>query len=168
LSASAQDNFIRSDAPDPILDLRGKAILKEGDEAILGQLNATAVDVARAMESEVVPADIRLLLDELVLYLSRSDPCGPRQYDLIVMLAYRFLPLDDHGKPRAGSRYTMTTETELDVGDRVSFDVLGHKTWEVVKRDPGTRVGRLALLGVTDAAGNDLPLAGTLHCRGLD
>lgn|GEM_PF-3445600 len=103
-----------------------------------------------------------------MLYLSRSDPCGPRQYDLIVMLAYRFLPLDDHGKPRAGSRYTMTTETELDVGGRVSFDVLGHKTWEVVKRDPGTRVGRLALLGVTDAAGNDLPLAGTLHCRGLD
>ena len=51
---------------------------------------------------------------------------------------------------------------------RVSFDVLGHKTWEVVKRDPGTRVGRLALLGVTDAAGNDLSLAGTLHCRGLD
>jgi len=92
----------------------------------------------------------------------------PGTYDFIVTLAYRFLPLDDHGKPRAASRYTMTTETELDVGDRLSFDVLGHRTWEVVKREPGTRVGRSALLGVTDAAGNDLPLAGTLHCRGLD
>ena len=48
------------------------------------------------------------------------------------------------------------------------LSVLGHRTWEVVKREPGTRVGRSALLGVTDAAGNDLPLAGTLHCRGLD
>jgi hypothetical protein len=65
--AISQDNFIRSDAPDPILDLRGKAILKEGDEAILAQLNATAVDVARAMEPEMVPTDIRLLLDELIL-----------------------------------------------------------------------------------------------------
>ncbi len=64
--AISQDNFMRSDAPESILDLRGKVILKKGDEAILGELNATAIDVARAMEPEFVPADIRVLLDELV------------------------------------------------------------------------------------------------------
>jgi hypothetical protein len=40
--AITRDNFVRADAPDAIKDLRGKAILKEGDAAILGQIDASA------------------------------------------------------------------------------------------------------------------------------
>jgi hypothetical protein len=58
-------NFVRSDAPSTILDLRAKEILKEGDDAILGQLPVTAIDVARVMDPAALPDDIRSFLDEL-------------------------------------------------------------------------------------------------------
>jgi len=58
-------NFRPSDAPDAIRDLRGKSVLKEGDAAILGQVNAGAVDVAREMDAAVVPDDFRTFLTEL-------------------------------------------------------------------------------------------------------
>ena len=56
--------FKPSEAPDTIRDLRGKAILKEGDAAILGQLDASAVDVARQIDPAVVPDDLRTFLTE--------------------------------------------------------------------------------------------------------
>jgi AAA domain, putative AbiEii toxin, Type IV TA system/AAA domain len=58
-------NFTPSDAPDAIRDLRGKLVLKEGDGAILGQLDANAVDVARHLDASHVPDDIRTFLAEL-------------------------------------------------------------------------------------------------------
>jgi hypothetical protein len=64
--AISAENFLPSDAPDALLDLRAKEILKEGDEAIFGQLSVTARDVAQALEAEFIPQDIRTFLDELV------------------------------------------------------------------------------------------------------
>ena len=58
-------NFVAAAAPAAILDLRGKDILKEGSEAILGQLAVTAVDVAKHMDAEAIPEDIATLLDLL-------------------------------------------------------------------------------------------------------
>ncbi|MEJ7697655.1 MAG: hypothetical protein WKF78_13805 [Candidatus Limnocylindrales bacterium] len=63
--AITEDNFVRADAQDAIKDLRGKAILKEGDAAILGQLDASAVNVARALDPAVVPEDIKTVLSQL-------------------------------------------------------------------------------------------------------
>ena len=63
--AITQENFVPSDAPDAILDLRGKAILKDGDAAILGQVDASAADVARNIDPDWVPDDIRTFLREL-------------------------------------------------------------------------------------------------------
>jgi hypothetical protein len=64
--AVASKTFKRSEAPEALLNIRGKHVLKEGDEAILGQLDATPIDVARAMEPDVIPDDIKMLLDDLV------------------------------------------------------------------------------------------------------
>ena len=58
-------NFKPSDAPDAIKDLRGKAVLKDGDSAILGQLDVGAADVARALDADVVPEDLTTFLSEL-------------------------------------------------------------------------------------------------------
>lgn len=63
--AITRDNFVRADAPDAIKDLRGKAILKEGDAAILGQIDASANDVARCLPADLVPDDLRTFLTEL-------------------------------------------------------------------------------------------------------
>jgi len=65
--AISLENFTRSDAPAALLDLRAKEVLKDGDEAIFGQLPVTAYDVAREMEESAVPDDIKMLLDELAL-----------------------------------------------------------------------------------------------------
>lgn len=64
--AISLENFTRADAPPAILDLRAKEILKDGDEAILAQLPVTAYDVAAALETEAIPADVITFLDELI------------------------------------------------------------------------------------------------------
>jgi Predicted ATPases len=64
--AVAEDAFKAGAAPQALLDLRGKAVLKEGGDAILSQFNADVYDVARALPAEVVPDDVRLVLNELV------------------------------------------------------------------------------------------------------
>ena len=72
--AITRDNFVRADAPDAIKDLRGKAILKEGDAAILGQIDASANDVARCLPADLVPDDLRTFLTELKNLEPVSDP----------------------------------------------------------------------------------------------
>jgi AAA domain, putative AbiEii toxin, Type IV TA system len=64
--AVAHETFTRSEAPEALLNIRGKYVLKEGDEAILGQLSASALDVAHAMDPDVIPDHIKMLLDDLV------------------------------------------------------------------------------------------------------
>ena len=76
--------------------------------------------------------------------------------------AYRFVPCDDEGHPRASSQYTTIAAERLEVGSRIEAALLGHDTWVVVEvRD---ETGPLA--GVRDRRGNDIPLAGTVVCRG--
>jgi len=64
--AVARDTFTRSNAPEALLNIRGKYVLKEGEEAILGQLDVSAIDVARAMDPDIIPEDIKMFLDDLV------------------------------------------------------------------------------------------------------
>jgi hypothetical protein len=78
-------------------------------------------------------------------------------------LAYRFVPCDEEGKPRENSRYTTITTERLDVGSTIEAAVFGYTTWEVVE----IRSEAPPLLGVRDRLGNDVPLAGTLICRGM-
>lgn len=58
-------NFKQTDAPDAIRDLRGKSVLKEGDAALLGQMDAAALDVARLMDPAWIPDDVATFLSEL-------------------------------------------------------------------------------------------------------
>ena len=59
--------FTNSDAPPALLDVRAKQILKaRNSTAVLGQFDASAVDVAEHMDPGAVPDDIRTLLGELV------------------------------------------------------------------------------------------------------
>ncbi len=53
--AVSAENFVRTDAPAALLDVRAKEILKDGDEAILRQLSVTAQDVAARIDAERSP-----------------------------------------------------------------------------------------------------------------
>ena len=81
-------------------------------------------------------------------------------------VAYRFLPCDQDGHPRETSRYTTIAEDgeELGLGSVIEAEILGYRTWEVVdvRETPGS------LLAATDAVGTEMPLGGTLVCRGLE
>jgi hypothetical protein len=59
------ETFPDTDAPAALLDAHGKQILREGPDAILGQLDASAADVARHMPADKVPDDIEVLLSAL-------------------------------------------------------------------------------------------------------
>jgi hypothetical protein len=78
-------------------------------------------------------------------------------------VAYRFIPCGEDGKPREGSQYTTITTEDLAVGSRIEATVLGYTTWEVVDVRKETR----PLSGARDTHGNDIPLAGTVVCRGV-
>jgi len=41
-------------------------------------------------------------------------------------LAYRFVPLDGGGQPGEGSRYTLVSADDLQVGDRIEQTLFGH------------------------------------------
>lgn len=64
--AVARDTFTRSNAPAALLNIRGKYVLKEGEEAILGQLMCPRSTFARAMDPDIIPEDIKMFLDDLV------------------------------------------------------------------------------------------------------
>ena len=49
-----------------LLEARGKSILRDGSAAILGQLDASPLDVAKAMEPDASPEDIKTFIAELV------------------------------------------------------------------------------------------------------
>jgi len=57
-----------SNAPPAVLDVHGKAILREGDEAILGQFDVTAYDVARAFQNDEVCDDVKEILNQLARF----------------------------------------------------------------------------------------------------
>lgn len=85
-----------------------------------------------------------------------------------MVFAYRFLPLDTNGEPRAESQVILMSESELKVGDRVEARMRGYETWEIIERRSGIAVGASDVLAATDASGRDVPLSGTLACRGVD
>ena len=64
--AISRATFPNSDVPEALLDIRGKAVLKEGQEAILGQIDADVFDVARNIEPAAVCEDIKTFLGKLV------------------------------------------------------------------------------------------------------
>jgi hypothetical protein len=64
-AAVSRSRWTDSRAPQAALDIHGKAILKDGDEALLGQLDVNAYDVASAFETDEVCADILTVLDQL-------------------------------------------------------------------------------------------------------
>jgi hypothetical protein len=78
--------------------------------------------------------------------------------------AYRFIPLDADGKPRENSYYQHTSSRELRAGDVIEGPhIRGFTRWEVIDVRSETR----PLLEARDASGAQIPLAGTLICRGL-
>ncbi len=63
--AVSRSKWADTNAPQAALDINGKGILKDGDEAILGQLDVNAYDVAAAFEADEVPEDIGKVLAQL-------------------------------------------------------------------------------------------------------
>lgn len=63
---SVTARFVDSDAPQALMDVRGKAILKPpSGNATLTQFDASAYDVAQEMTADAIPEDIKTLLDDL-------------------------------------------------------------------------------------------------------
>ena len=60
------DQFTESDAPQALMDVRGKAILSDGSPAVLGQLSVNPADVAEHLDAEAVPADIKTFINDVV------------------------------------------------------------------------------------------------------
>lgn len=61
------DKFVESDAPQALMDVRGKEVLAVVDgPAVLGQLSVSAVDVAQRMDADSIPSDIRTFLADIV------------------------------------------------------------------------------------------------------
>ena len=60
------EQFTDSDAPQALMDVRGKSILATVDgPAAMGQLPVNAVEVASEMDADAVPADIKTLLADV-------------------------------------------------------------------------------------------------------
>ena len=60
------EHFVDSDAPQALMDVRGKEVLKGvGGTAVLGQLNVSAAEVAEHMEPDAIPADVRTFLGDI-------------------------------------------------------------------------------------------------------
>jgi predicted ATPase len=58
-------NFTDSDPPQALLDVRAKAILREGATAVLGQFDVSPLDVARHLETDAVCDDIKTFLSDV-------------------------------------------------------------------------------------------------------
>jgi hypothetical protein len=60
-------SFTDSEAPQALLDVRGKQVLKTvGSSPILAQFDASALQVAREMDADAIPDDIKTFLNDLV------------------------------------------------------------------------------------------------------
>jgi predicted ATPase len=60
------DNFVDSEPPQALLDVRGKAILRApGSSATMGQFDASAYDVARYMDPAAIPQDVKVFLGDV-------------------------------------------------------------------------------------------------------
>jgi hypothetical protein len=81
----------------------------------------------------------------------------------VEQVAYRFLPCDDGGRPLENSEYTTLSDDQLGVGSRIEVDLFGYACWEVVEM----REESGPLVAVCDRFGRDIPVAGTLICRGV-
>jgi hypothetical protein len=84
---------------------------------------------------------------------------------LVAEVAYRFLPCDDEGRPRDGSQYTTVVDDDEDlgVGSVIEAAIFGYREWEVIE----VRETPAPLIRAADADGSEIPLGGTLVCRGL-
>jgi hypothetical protein len=58
--------FTDATPPQALLDVRAKAILKQGSTAVMGQFDASAFDVARELDPSAVCDDIKTFLNQLV------------------------------------------------------------------------------------------------------
>jgi predicted ATPase len=58
-------NFTHSDPPAALLDVRAKQILKEGTTPVMGQFDASALDVARCLDAAAIPDDLKTFLSLL-------------------------------------------------------------------------------------------------------
>jgi predicted ATPase len=56
---SISENYLDSDAPEALLVVDGKKILKTGPEAVLGQVNATAAAIAEALTPDAICEDLK-------------------------------------------------------------------------------------------------------------
>jgi len=60
------EHFTDSDAPQALMDVRGKEVLKAiGGPAVLAQLDVSAADVAEQMDADSIPEDIKTFLGDL-------------------------------------------------------------------------------------------------------
>jgi hypothetical protein len=78
-------------------------------------------------------------------------------------VAYRFVPDSPDGRYRETSRYLIISTSRLEVGSEVTFALHGHSIWEVVQLESATG----PLTEAMSAGGDDIPLAGTVICRGI-
>ena len=61
------EKFTDSDAPQALMDVRGKEVLAVVDgPAIMAQLSVNAIDVAQKMTDESIPDDIKTFLNDLI------------------------------------------------------------------------------------------------------
>ncbi len=59
-------HFVESDPPQALLDVRGKQILKAGNSSpVLGQFDASPLEVARQFDAGAIPDDVKTFLSEL-------------------------------------------------------------------------------------------------------
>ena len=58
--------FTHTEAPQALLDVRAKAILKQGGAAVMGQFDATVQDVAMRLDPTTICDDIKTFLEDLV------------------------------------------------------------------------------------------------------
>jgi hypothetical protein len=79
-------------------------------------------------------------------------------------LAYRFVPCDEGGRPRENSQITtIREEGTVGLGSVLEIEILGFRRWEVIE----VRASSGRLSAATAADGTDIPLGGTLVCRGI-
>jgi hypothetical protein len=76
--------------------------------------------------------------------------------------AYRFVPLENDA-PVESARYTIVSDRHLALGDEVALSIRGFEIWEVMQLKQSSR----PLVGASDARGEDIPLVGTIVCRGV-
>jgi len=135
-------------------------------------------------------------MEDMATLNGRRKRGGTWSKDAVVVkeqkIAYRFVPLKPDGLPLENSRYTTITPRKLQVGDVIEQPMLGYDAWEVVKihssaygyrrgirshisrwvtrsraRLRAREIPQTSLLSVRDASGADVPVAGTLFCRGI-